>query len=132
MIDRVLDWAGDGATFSPKTVVDVGCGIGGSTRHIARRFGASGTGITLSPYQRGRAEAISGEANLGDKVNFQVADALDMPFESVRCAHDARCHANIHIHPPLQTPRKPTSPPALHHQHHLRHTHPSFLSRRVR
>lgn len=31
--------------------VDVGCGIGGSSRHIARKFKAETTGITLSPVQ---------------------------------------------------------------------------------
>jgi tocopherol O-methyltransferase len=31
--------------------VDVGCGIGGSSRHIAAKYGSSGKGITLSPVQ---------------------------------------------------------------------------------
>lgn len=81
MIDRVLDWATvDDPSFQPFDVVDVGCGIGGSSRHIARRFGSKCTGITLSPYQRDRAEAISQEQGLGGKLAFKVADALDMPF----------------------------------------------------
>ena len=32
-------------------MVDVGCGIGGSSRHIARRLGCAARGITLSPVQ---------------------------------------------------------------------------------
>ena len=32
-------------------MVDVGCGIGGSSRHIARKFGCTAQGITLSPVQ---------------------------------------------------------------------------------
>ena len=32
-------------------MVDVGCGIGGSSRHIARRLGCTARGITLSPVQ---------------------------------------------------------------------------------
>ena len=31
--------------------VDVGCGIGGSSRHISRKYNAEMTGITLSPVQ---------------------------------------------------------------------------------
>ena len=40
---------------SETDVLDVGCGIGGSTRHIARKYGADGVGITLSPVQAARA-----------------------------------------------------------------------------
>ncbi len=32
-------------------MVDVGCGIGGSSRHISRKFGCTAQGITLSPVQ---------------------------------------------------------------------------------
>ena len=32
-------------------MVDVGCGIGGSSRAIARKYGAHTQGITLSPKQ---------------------------------------------------------------------------------
>ena len=35
----------------PVQTVDVGCGIGGSSRHIAAKYGSSGKGITLSPVQ---------------------------------------------------------------------------------
>lgn len=80
MIDRVLDWATEGTTLAPKTAVDVGCGVGGSSRHIARRYGCSVTGITLSPFQRERAEARTADAGLSEKANFLVADALNMPF----------------------------------------------------
>jgi len=79
MIDAVLDWAG--AELAPgQSVLDVGCGIGGSTRHIARRFGCSGRGITLSPVQANRAQELSNEQGLGDRLGFEVADALRMPF----------------------------------------------------
>ena len=53
-------------------MVDVGCGIGGSSRHIARKFGASAKGITLSPKQAARANEITQQAGLADRVSFQV------------------------------------------------------------
>ena len=80
LIDEVLKWAG---VTSAERVVDVGCGIGGSSRHIASKFGcAQAEGITLSPYQANRGNEIAAERNLSDTCNFQVADALDMPFRS--------------------------------------------------
>ena len=51
MIDRFLDWGLDGAAV-PTKVLDAGCGVGGSSRHIARRYpGAAVIGVTLSPLQ---------------------------------------------------------------------------------
>lgn len=77
MIDEILKWAGaDGA----KEMVDVGCGIGGSSRHISRKFGCTTRGVTLSPYQAKRGNELAKEQGLEDKCSFQVADALQMPF----------------------------------------------------
>lgn len=85
MVDEVLKWAdvGDGAGGgpAPRTAVDVGCGIGGSSRHIARKYeGCETKGITLSPVQAARANEISERAGLGGRCSFQVADALQQPF----------------------------------------------------
>lgn len=76
MVDNVLAWAGATAAAD---VLDVGCGVGGSTRHLARKFGARGTGITLSPVQVGIANQRTAQAGLVG-VRFSVADALHMPF----------------------------------------------------
>eukprot|EP00566_Odontella_aurita_P020414 CAMPEP_0113583600 /NCGR_PEP_ID=MMETSP0015_2-20120614/32612_1 /TAXON_ID=2838 /ORGANISM="Odontella" /LENGTH=356 /DNA_ID=CAMNT_0000488505 /DNA_START=31 /DNA_END=1101 /DNA_ORIENTATION=- /assembly_acc=CAM_ASM_000160 len=84
MIDESLKWAGvpnEGEPGTPSKVVDVGCGIGGSSRHIARKYGASTKGITLSPYQAQRGNELASEQGLADQCEFRVADALDMPFD---------------------------------------------------
>ncbi|XP_044498301.1 tocopherol O-methyltransferase, chloroplastic isoform X2 [Mangifera indica] len=64
----------------PKSVVDVGCGIGGSSRYLAKKYGAKCKGITLSPVQAQRANELADAEGLADTVSFQVADALDQPF----------------------------------------------------
>lgn len=84
-IDAKLDFskemlAWSGAT-KPKRILDVGCGIGGTSRFLARAFPeAEILGITLSPEQVARATALAREAGLTN-VRFEVANALDMPFE---------------------------------------------------
>jgi tocopherol O-methyltransferase len=78
LIDEVLKW---GNVTKATSVVDVGCGIGGSSRHIARKFGCEAKGITLSPYQAARGNELAKEQGLSDKASFQVADALDQPFD---------------------------------------------------
>lgn len=62
-------------------ILDVGCGIGGTSRYLAKNFGdkANVTGITLSPNQVERATALAKDRAI-DNVNFQVMDALNMDF----------------------------------------------------
>lgn len=80
LIEELLLWAGYTQDNSPQNIIDVGCGIGGSTLHLAQKFGSSATGITLSPVQASRAKERAAEAGLNERVNFEVANALEMPF----------------------------------------------------
>lgn len=83
LIEELLIWAGVGATprgCPPSQILDVGCGIGGSSLYLAEKFNASATGITLSPIQAKRAAQRAQEADLTSRVRFEVADALEMPF----------------------------------------------------
>ena len=77
LIEELLNWA---KVDQAENIVDVGCGIGGSTICLAQKFQSQATGITLSPKQASRATERGKEANLDLKVQFQVADALNMPF----------------------------------------------------
>ena len=79
MIEETLQWAG---VTQVKKMVDVGCGLGGSSRHLSHKYGCSAEGITLSPFQAQRGNEISKEQGLGDRVHIQVADALNQPFDS--------------------------------------------------
>ncbi|XVE90386.1 hypothetical protein DITRI_Ditri20bG0073500 [Diplodiscus trichospermus] len=82
MIEESLRFAGisEDPAKRPTRIVDVGCGIGGSSRYLARKYDAKCQGITLSPVQAGRANALAKAEGLADKVSFQVADALKQPF----------------------------------------------------
>lgn len=77
LIERLIQWSGIGAASK---IVDVGCGIGGSTLYLAKKYEAEATGITLSPVQAARAKQRAIGASLADRTDFQVADALQMPF----------------------------------------------------
>jgi tocopherol O-methyltransferase len=77
LIDEVLKWS---HTTKAARVVDVGCGIGGSSRHLARKYNAMVEGITLSPYQAARGNELAQQQGLDGQCRFQVADALAMPF----------------------------------------------------
>ncbi len=78
LIEELLIWAG---VKSAQKIIDVGCGIGGSTLYLAQKFQATANGITLSPVQASRATERAKAADLQERVQFQVANALNMPFE---------------------------------------------------
>ncbi|MEO0854417.1 MAG: methyltransferase domain-containing protein, partial [Cyanobacteria bacterium J06648_11] len=83
LIDRLLHWS-YGDSLHPDAIsslLDVGCGIGGSSLYLAERLNARATGITLSPVQADRAGDRAREMGLGDRAEFRVADALAMPFD---------------------------------------------------
>lgn len=75
LIEEFLAW---GNVQNPKSILDVGCGIGGSSVYLAQKFQAAVTGVTLSPVQAQRATERSQAA--GVNATFHVADALHMPF----------------------------------------------------
>lgn len=77
LIEELLNW---GRVEQAEQILDVGCGIGGSSLYLAQKFNAHATGITLSPVQAARATERAEAAGLASQVQFQVADALNMPF----------------------------------------------------
>ncbi len=60
-------------------VLDVGSGIGGTTRLIADRFGAAVTGVDLTPEFVETARELTEMVGLGHRAEFHVGSALDMP-----------------------------------------------------
>jgi len=81
-VDEMMRFGGISLdTDSGAKVLDVGCGIGGSSRYLAKRLGpgASVTGITLSPNQVKRATELAKDQNVPN-VNFTVMNALDMDY----------------------------------------------------
>ncbi|HKW56259.1 MAG TPA: class I SAM-dependent methyltransferase [Candidatus Acidoferrum sp.] len=61
------------------TVLDIGCGFGGSSLHLAKKYGASATGITISAAQVEMANAAAKKAGVSAK--FLVMDAEAMKFK---------------------------------------------------
>jgi tocopherol O-methyltransferase len=80
LIDRLAEAA---ALAAGQTVLDVGCGMGGSTIDLARRYGCATTGLTLSPVQRtwaalsARRQGVSGQTRFlrgdAEKIHFPAA-----------------------------------------------------------
>ncbi|PSR85774.1 sterol 24-C-methyltransferase [Coniella lustricola] len=62
-------------------VLDVGCGVGGPAREIAKFTGAYVTGITINEYQVQRATRYAEQDGLAGNCRFVVGDFMKLPFE---------------------------------------------------
>jgi SAM-dependent methyltransferase len=70
------------AGFTPDMhILDVGCGIGGSTRRLARETGCRVTGIDLSDEYIDTAERLTELLHMQEQVTFHATSALDLPFD---------------------------------------------------
>ncbi len=62
-------------------VLDIGSGLGGPSRYLAQTFGGHVSGIDLSPDFVAAAQLLTQRTGLEGKVDYLVADALNLPFE---------------------------------------------------
>jgi len=80
-VHALARWSGLDQLPPGSKVLDVGCGIGGSARILARDYGLDVLGISISPLQIERARALTPD---GLSCRFAVMDAmaLDLPDAS--------------------------------------------------
>jgi cyclopropane fatty-acyl-phospholipid synthase-like methyltransferase len=65
---------------SGEQIVDIGCGMGGSSIHLAKALGCDVTGITLSPLQRRWAVTSAWWHDVRNKTDFRCLDAEQTDF----------------------------------------------------
>ena len=65
-----------------KYVLDVGCGAGVTPCFIAKRYGCSVVGVDISEQMIERSKERAQREKVGDRVEFRVADAQDLPFDA--------------------------------------------------
>ena len=75
LVEEMLRWGGvDQVSY----LLDAGCGVGGSARYLAQRFGAQALGVTLSPVQAEQAQQYNKRAGLQAQVHVQVLDMMTL------------------------------------------------------
>lgn len=65
-------------------VLDVGSGLGGPARYIAQTYGCEVIGVDLSPSFTQASRYLTARTGQSDKVTFETANALDLPFTPQR------------------------------------------------
>jgi len=80
-IRRLERFLADALELAPgKTVLDVGCGIGGPLCEIARHSGAAVIGLNNNAYQVAKAEANIARNGLGDRCSIRRGDFMQIPL----------------------------------------------------
>jgi SAM-dependent methyltransferase len=70
------------SNFTPEMhILDVGCGVGGSTRRLSHQTGCCVTGIDLSDEYIDAATRLTQLLNMQERVKFHAASALALPFD---------------------------------------------------
>lgn len=67
-----------------REILEVGCGIGVGPAYAAKTYGCRVVGIDLSERMIGWSRQRAREERVEDRIEFQVADVLALPFESDR------------------------------------------------
>ena len=75
LINEVINWAN---IKSAHHILDAGCGVGGSSRYLSKKFDASVLGLTLSNVQAAAAEKYNKAQGLENKVSIMVKDMLTL------------------------------------------------------
>ena len=77
LVHELVRWSGLDRLPAGSRVLDVGCGIGGSARILAADYGFDVLGISISPAQVARAQALT-PPELASHCRFAVMDALNL------------------------------------------------------
>ena len=78
--NATIDLARDLTLDKNMQVLDVGCGLGGASRHLAKEFGCRVIGLDLSPDYCRVAASLTRRLGLDSLVSFRQGDAVALPF----------------------------------------------------
>uniref|UniRef100_A0A0G4HZN5 Methyltransferase type 11 domain-containing protein n=1 Tax=Chromera velia CCMP2878 TaxID=1169474 RepID=A0A0G4HZN5_9ALVE len=83
-VDEMLRFAKVSPGSPPKKVLDFGCGIGGTSRLLGKKFGEKTKvkGIAISPKQIERANELAKSQGVAKHVKFECMDALNNSLPS--------------------------------------------------
>ena len=78
-------------------MVDIGCGMGASSIHLAKTRGCRSLGVTISPLQRSWATLAARWHRVVNRVEFRCADAeqLELPWQSLDVVWSVECTEHL-------------------------------------
>jgi MPBQ/MSBQ methyltransferase len=76
--EELVQWAG---VKPDDLLLDVGCGLGGTSRFLAATVGCKVVGLDLTEEYCRVAEMLSTRVGLGERTTFRQGSALELPFD---------------------------------------------------
>ncbi|MEY3460308.1 MAG: Demethylrebeccamycin-D-glucose O-methyltransferase [Planctomycetota bacterium] len=94
LTERLVEEAG---ILRGSRVLDIGCGMGGSSIHLAKTLECRVTGVTLSPFQRRWASMAARLGGAGGRAEFLCADAekVEFPAASADVVWSVECTEHL-------------------------------------
>lgn len=90
---------GDAMSLLPgMNLLDVGCGVGGPQRNIAKKFGVCITGLNISEYQLQKCEEYNEKSGLSESCKILLGDFMAIPAEDQ--SFDGAYHIEAIAHAP--------------------------------
>ncbi|MBF9035654.1 methyltransferase domain-containing protein [Rhodobacterales bacterium HKCCE2091] len=88
----------DQLEIGPATaVIDLGCGLGGTARHIVHRYGARVSGIDLTPEYLDTGRALNDRLGLSDWIALEQGSVLDLPFDPMSADLVTMFHVGMNV-----------------------------------
>lgn len=88
----------DQLKFKPQqNILDIGCGLGGAARFVAKRYHSFISGIDLTLEYIETGNELSNWLGLSNKVMLKQANALNLPFERVHFDGAYMMHVGMNI-----------------------------------
>ena len=78
-------------------VLDVGCGLGGSSRYTVTEYGCRVTGIDLTPEFIEAGRTLNEWVGLDQQIQLDVASATELPFATPTFNHAFMLHVGMNI-----------------------------------
>ena len=78
-------------------VVDIGCGLGGPARYLAKRFNCKVSGIDITPPFVEAANKLSALVGLQDQVHVRLGDGQRLPFRDAEFDGGYSQHVTMNV-----------------------------------
>ena len=80
-----------------QTILDVGCGLGGSARFAAKTYGAKLVGLDLTPEYVAAGQTLCDWVGLSDRIELHHGSALSLPFDAAHFDGAFMMHVGMNI-----------------------------------